>query len=44
MIAVVTVQLLIKSTFYLDLGCEGAAGMDKTVGVAAAAAFDMNGV
>lgn len=44
MMAVVTEQLLIKLAFYLDLGCESAAGIDKTVAGAAAAAFDTNSV
>lgn len=42
--AVATEQRLIKSAFYLDLGCESAAGMDKTVEAAAAAVLDTNGV
>lgn len=42
--ALVTERRLIKSAFYLDLGCESAAGMDKTVGAAAAAAPDMSSV
>lgn len=39
-----TEQRLIKSAFYLDLGCESAAGMEKTVGAAAAAAIDAKSV